>query len=86
MKEVATKHASVDMRIASISVAIPVSVYVMTLWIIRDRFHFGSAVRLIMPGAALLILVAGIIMTESVSVIAFILVMTLVLRRAAQID
>jgi len=83
MKEVATHHAHVDMSIASISVAIPVSIYVATLWVIRDRFHFKSAVRWLLPGSAFLILIAGIMLPESASVvIALILIVTLVLRRA----
>jgi low temperature requirement protein LtrA len=81
MKEVATHHAQVDMRVASISVAIPVAIYVATLWVIRDRFHFANAVRWLLPGSALLILIAGTMLPESVLVIALILVVTLVLRR-----
>ncbi len=81
MKEVATHHAHVDLSIASISLAIPVSIYVAALWVIRDRFHFKGATRWLLPGSAFLILIAGITLPESMPLIALILVATLILRR-----
>ena len=81
VKEVVTQHSDIDMRIASISVAIPIAVYIMTLWVIRDRFHSRNAGQWLIPGAALLILISGAMMPAPLLIIALILIATLVLRR-----
>lgn len=80
MKDVTTNHAHVDMRVAAISVAIPVAIYVITLWIIRDRFHFNGVACWLLPLAALLVLAAGATAPAPLPLIALILVITLVLR------
>ncbi len=84
MKGVLTHDGHVDMRVASISVAVPVAVYVATLWLIRDRFHFNGAAHWLLPVAAGLILTTGAVLPASMPLIAAILVATLVLRRLFQ--
>lgn len=80
--EVATGHADIGYRIASYAIAIPVAIYLLTLWLVRDQFCMVGWRRWILPSAALLIGVVPAMIEEALLEIAILAVLTVALRRA----
>ena len=84
MVEYAGHHTQIGETAAALSVAIPVAIYVFTLWLIRDRYVIRGATRFLMPASALLVLAAGAYASaQALPLIAAILVITLLLRGIA---
>jgi low temperature requirement protein LtrA len=54
-----THHAHIDARGALVFVNLPVAVYFLTLWLIRDRFHGLGWHGYVLPGAAVALVLAG---------------------------
>lgn len=81
MVEVATHHAHISEKAAALTVAIPVAIYVLTLWMIRDRVWMKGSVNLLMPAAALLIILAGLFPIQPLLVITLILAALLIVQR-----
>ncbi|MGB7412739.1 MAG: low temperature requirement protein A [Thermosynechococcaceae cyanobacterium] len=55
--DVVTDHAEVGQLVGNYAISIPVALYLMGLWFVRDRFVFKGAARYILPIFAALILV-----------------------------
>ena len=82
MVELATHHSEISAQAAALSVAIPVAIYVVTLWLIRDRIWLKGMGKWMMPAASGLIIVAGFFPVQPLLVITVILaVLTFVRRR-----
>ena len=81
MVEFAAHHAHLSGQAAASSVAIPVAIYVATLWLVRDRFWLKGAGQLLMPIGAGLIVLAGVLNFHSLTMIALLLVFVLISRR-----
>lgn len=73
MVELATHHATISQQAAALSVAIPVAIYVFTLWVIRDRFWLNGLGKWLMPAASVLLVLAGIFPFQPLLVITIIL-------------
>ena len=56
--DIVAGHAKVSIMVGEYAVAIPVAMYMLGLWFVRDRFHFTGIARYILPIFALLILLA----------------------------
>lgn len=73
MVELATHHTTISQQAASLSVAIPVAIYVFTLWLIRDRFWLNGLGKWLMPAASVLLVLAGVFPFQPLLVITIIL-------------
>lgn len=56
--DVITHHADISHVTADLAVAIPLALYLAGLWFVRDRFCLAGNSRLILPGFAVLVLLA----------------------------
>lgn len=81
MVELAAHHAHLSGQGAALSVAIPVAIYVATLWLIRDRFWLKGSGKLLMPIGAGLIVLLGVLNFHSLPMIALLLVLVVISRR-----
>lgn len=81
MVELATHHSEISQQAAALSVAIPVAIYVITLWGVRDRFWMKGLGHWLMPGAAVLIILAGFFPVQPLLVITIILAALTLARR-----
>lgn len=79
--EYVTHHAHISKQVATLSVAIPVAVYVVTLWLIRDRLWMKGPGQLLMPVTAGLIVLSGVLGFHSLILITLLLVLVVILRR-----
>ena len=43
-------------KVGDYAVAVPVALYLLGLWFVRDRFYFGGAARHLLPAFAALVL------------------------------
>ena len=53
-----TNHAKVGLLVGVFAVAVPVALYLIGLWFVRDRFVFSGAAQSALPVFALLIVLA----------------------------
>lgn len=81
MVEIATHHADLSEKAAALSVAIPVAIYVLTLWLIRDRVWMKGLGNLLVPAAAALIILAGMFPIQPLLMITLILAALLIAQR-----
>lgn len=81
MVELATHHSQISEKAAALTVAIPVAIYVMTLWMIRDRIWMKGLGNLLMPAAAVLIICAGMFPVQPLLAITLILVGLILAQR-----
>lgn len=81
MVEVATHHAHISEAAAALTVAIPVALYVLTLWVIRDRVGMQGLGGLVMPAAAILIVIAGMFPVQPLLMLTLILGGLLIFQR-----
>jgi len=81
MVELASHHAHVNEQAAALSVAIPIAIYVVTLWLVRDRFWLKGPGQMLMPVAAGLIVLSGVLNFHSLIMIASLLVLIIISRR-----
>lgn len=80
--EYTTHHAHISKMATALSVAIPVAIYVFTLWVIRDRYCMRGASSLLLPIAAILLILAGIFGSAYIlPLISLILIGTIILRQ-----
>ena len=56
--DVVTNHAKVGLLVGVFAVAVPVALYLIGLWFVRDRFVFAGAAQSALPVFALLIVLA----------------------------
>tara|TARA_R110000787_G_scaffold41769_4_gene102860 strand:+ start:904 stop:1410 length:507 start_codon:yes stop_codon:yes gene_type:complete len=54
MVEILTHHAHVPALVGHLSIAIPVTVYLAGLWLVRDQFYLSAANAAILPVAAVI--------------------------------
>lgn len=80
--EVATAHAEIGLEAASMAIAIPVAIYLLALWVIRDRFYFTGWRGLVLPTGAALAIAAPLLFGEALFEIALVSMATAALRRA----
>lgn len=81
MVELATHHADISEKAAALTVAIPVAIYVLTLWLIRDRIWMKGLGNLLMPAAAILIVLAGMFPVQPLLMITLVLAILLIWQR-----
>lgn len=81
MVELATHHAHISETAAALTVAIPVALYVLTLWVIRDRVWMKGLGSLLMPAAAVLIVLAGMFPVQPLLMITIVLAGVMILQR-----
>ena len=53
--DIVTKHAKVPLLVGNFAVAIPVALYLLGLWFVRDRFAHDGAARYVLPAFAVLV-------------------------------
>ncbi|RLJ41340.1 low temperature requirement protein LtrA [Litoreibacter meonggei] len=82
MLQVVDHSAHVELRVAVLATAIPIAVYVGTLWLIRDRLHLDGAWQWTLPVIAGTILLIGFAAPQmALELIAVLLVLTALVRR-----
>ena len=54
--DIVSGHAQVALKAGDYAVAVPVALYLLGLWFVRDRFHLGGIARYVLPVLAGLIL------------------------------
>lgn len=79
--EVLTGHAAVSERSASYAIAIPVAIYTLTLWLVRDRFYLTGWRRWILPVGALAVILAPALSENASAQIALAILATVLIRR-----
>jgi len=79
--ELAGHQGHAGSRAAALTVAIPVAVYVLSLWLIRDRFWLKGMGQWLIPAMALLIISAGFSSFHPLIAIAFALALLTLVRR-----
>ncbi|MFV0492211.1 MAG: low temperature requirement protein A [Pseudorhodobacter sp.] len=79
--QIAQGEAHVSAQVGNLAVAIPVAVYLLTLWIIRDRLCLRGLHLLCLPGAAFLVLIIGAWWSMALEAIAAVLVVAALTRR-----
>lgn len=79
-----THKAHVDTRIGALAVAIPVAIYLLTLWLIRDRVTLAGAGLLLLPASAAIVLITGALSPAPLAMIAAVLVVTVTFRRTCR--
>ena len=60
--DIVTAHAEVELMVGNYAVAIPVALYFVGLWFVRDRFAFNSTAQYVLPVFAALVLVAPLLL------------------------
>ena len=63
--DVLTGHAEVPVRVGDMAVGIPLAIYMLGLWFIRDRFVLTGPARMMLPLFAVLVLIAALWMPAS---------------------
>jgi low temperature requirement protein LtrA len=54
--DIVSGHAQVLLKVGNYAVAVPVALYLLGLWFVRDRFYFDGAARHVLPAFAALVL------------------------------
>ena len=54
--DIVSGHAQVLLTVGDYAVAVPVALYLLGLWFVRDRFYFDGAARHVLPAFAALVL------------------------------
>ena len=80
--EVFTGHTEAGHRAASFSIAVPVGIYLLTLWFIRDRHALNGWRSAILPVAAFSIGVTPVLQKDALISIAVLALVTVTIRRA----
>ncbi|AZV79899.1 low temperature requirement protein A [Parasedimentitalea marina] len=81
MVDFANHSAHLSETAAALSVAIPVSLYVMSVWLVRDRYWLVGGAQFVMPGCAVAVLLAAFFASSHVLLlIAAVLIGTLIIR------
>jgi len=63
MVDIATDQAEVSVRVGDYSIAIPVALYLVGLWLVRDRFAFNGAAQYVLPVFAGLSLIGPLLLS-----------------------
>ncbi|WP_026758882.1 low temperature requirement protein A [Sediminimonas qiaohouensis] len=79
--EIATDHAHVAPRTGALAVAVPVAIYLATLWLIRDRFCLHGWHKGVLPVAAALVVAFAVWLPAPMLAIAVLLPVVTLLRR-----
>lgn len=77
----ATKRAEVPAQIASFAIAIPIALYLGSLWLVRDRAIHRGAMQWLLVVAAALILASAALAPHPAEIIAALLVLAVVCRQ-----
>ena len=81
MLSVLDHSAHVDPRVGVLAIAVPVAIYLATLWLIRDRLCLYGVGRWLLLGSAALVLLIGFIAPRALELTAVLLVATALSRR-----
>lgn len=81
MLAAASHDAHVSPQAASIATALPVAIYVATLWAIRDRLCLSGVGRWLLVAVAVLILIIGAVAPMAMELITVLLIVTALIRR-----
>ncbi|MDP9937889.1 low temperature requirement protein A [Ectopseudomonas alcaliphila] len=73
-----TGASSINSTLALYAICIPISMYIFGIWLIRDIFLLRGTAKLILPGFALIILVAPLFL--SLEIVATITILSVLLR------
>ena len=80
--DVASGHAEIGFRSASLAIAVPLSIYLFMLWLIRDRFCVAGWRAAILPVTALIVVALPFAVAEALIPIAVVVVIAATLRRS----
>ncbi|MEP3328862.1 low temperature requirement protein A [Sedimentitalea sp.] len=73
--------AHVDPQTGVLATVIPVAIYLLTLWAIRDRFCLSGAAQWILPAVAVLVFLMALLAPLALELIALVLMATVLIRR-----
>jgi low temperature requirement protein LtrA len=54
--DIVSGHVQVSLKVGEYAVAVPVALYLLGLWLVRDRLYFDGAARHVLPAFAALVL------------------------------
>lgn len=78
--DIATGHAEISAKAGDIAVAMPLALYMLGLWFVRDRFVLAGSAALVLPLFAALVLIAGLILPAALAPIAALTVASVWIR------
>jgi low temperature requirement protein LtrA len=81
MLAVLNHSAHIDHQTGVLAIAIPVAIYLTTLWVIRDRLCLSGGARWLLLAVAALVLALGALAPAGVELIAVLLILAAVTRR-----
>jgi low temperature requirement protein LtrA len=81
--DILTGHASVSLRIGDIAVGVPIAIYLLGLWFVRDRYSMRGAWKWLLPAAAALILAIALAAPAALELMTIALVLCTAIRRYA---
>ena len=84
--EIVAGHAEVPILVGDYAVAIPVALYLLGLWFVRDRFHQAGAARFVLPAFAALVLLTASLSLELIALVTVlaVIVRSFMVRRPAK--
>jgi low temperature requirement protein LtrA len=83
--EATTGHADVSLHTANFAIAGPVAMYLVALWVVRDRCCLSGWALAILPGSAAMLILTPLLVDEALVPIAALLVLANWLRRSRSV-
>jgi len=81
--DILTDHATVPLRTGDIAVGIPIAIYLLGLWFVRDRFCMRGAWKWLLPVAAVVVLAVAFAVPAALELMTLTLVLCTIMRRYA---
>lgn len=81
MHEVERDHAAASMHVAGLSIGVPIAIYMLVLWFIRDRHYRLGWRSVVLPVTAVSVVATPMIASQSLPALAMLTVLAAVLRR-----
>lgn len=78
--DVVSGHAEIPLRTADIAVAVPLALYMIGLWFVRDRFVHSAPANLVLPVFAVLVLITGFWLPMTLELMALLTVASVFVR------
>lgn len=78
--DVVAHNAHASLRTGDMAVAIPLAVYLLALWFVRDRYNLTGAGAFVLPAFAVAILIAGCFLPAALELVALLAVLSVPAR------
>lgn len=81
LHEVEIGHAAIGMRVAGLAIGVPIAIYMLGLWVIRDRHYRLGRRSAVLPVAAVAAVLTPIILPQPLPALAVLTIVAAILRR-----